>query len=338
MATIGMNGMSLLQLAKQTGSDGRILTIAEVLNRSLGFATVPWQQGNTDGGNEYSVRSALPVIGTRAAGQGAAVTNSVVQQGIDSAVHLESPMIIDKLVYDKAGDKAKLLSNEAEAFIYAFGQAVMIEMFNGNRLQPNSVMQQRIDGFATRYNSSTTFKPVIILASNSPTNHSSIYGVTWGPQNAYGYTGNHFQAGLVQGPTQLETVWDNSTGTLTARKVYSTIFEFTFGLTIENWRQVSRYANVDYALLTKNSASGEDLIQAMIRMIRAMMDVSRGKFHYYMNRDLYTYLDLQQTYKGNALLKLEDVEGREDKVDTFRGYPVIMVDNNVIVNNEAAVS
>lgn len=328
--------MTMIDLAKQTGSDGRILTIAEILNKALGIASVPWKQGNKEGGNEYSVRSALPTIGTRAANEGVVVGNAQQGMGEDSAIHLEAKSTIDTLIYDKAEDKAKLLLNESKAFIEAFGQTIMTELFYGDAKNPNSTLKQRFNGIATRLNSTTTFKPVCFKSAGS-SNCTSSYLVIWGENLNYGFTGKNMQAGLKQGETKLETIYQlNGSSELTARDVYGTKFEWTAGFTNENWRQFSRFANIDVTALKKDSSAGADLIEGLIKQTRAVQKLDAGAATFYMNRDLITYLDLQQTYKGNAILRPEEVNGRTEIVDTFRRIPVIMVET--ISSSETAIS
>lgn len=337
MATL--TGETIVDLAKLTGEDGGILKVAEVLNKQIGVNTVPWKQGNSDVGNMYAVRTAIPLPGTRGVNEGIVASTSGEGQGFDSAIHLEDLSLVDKLLLDRTSDKEGYLFQKSKAKIEGFGQQVMTEMIYGDRKSPTSKLQQRFDGFNTRLNSLSVFGKNCISAEGSsagtPTKLTSVVMPVWGDE-VYGFVPKNMKSGLQKGPTELIEVQETVNSQVKFKPMFRTRYEWNCGLTVENWRQVVRLCNLRYDTLTKNGSSGTDLIEKLITMTNYAQDLSSGSPVFYMAREVMNFLDLQETYKGNAVLKLEEVEGRDFKVKTFRGIPVVMLETMSL--NEAAVA
>lgn len=332
MATIGQKGLTLADLSKRTGADGRIQKVAEILNQQNGIDSIVWSRGNLDLGNMYAVRSALPSdAGTRRVGEGVTLSNSVVGQATDTAAHFERVSSVDELLYDLAADKEEYLMSESRAYIEKMGQDVVNTLFYGNVATNSS----KFNGIATKMNSTSSFTTVFKDAGS--TNCTSIYLAVWGERSVYGFFPKNTQAGLKMGPTVREPVYGtDANGDTTIRYAYNTQFKWDCGVTIENWRQVSRYANIDVTALKHDGSSGALLLKNMVIMLNAVQNLQAGTPVFYVNRTIKTYLDLQETYKTNAHLRLEEVEGRQDRVLTFRGIPVVMVEQ--ISNSETAIS
>lgn len=337
MATL--TGETIVDLAKLTGEDGGILKVAEVLNKQLGITTVPWRQGNSDVGNMFAVRTAIPLPGTRGVNEGIVASTSGEGQGFDSAIHLEDLSLVDKLLLDRTADKEGYLFQKAQAKIEGFGQQVMTEMIYGDRKSPTSTLQQRFDGFNTRLNSLSVFGNNVITGGGSsagtPTKLTSVVMPVWGDE-VYGFVPKNMKTGLQKGPTELIEVQETVSGQVKFKPMFRTRYEWNCGLTVENWRQVVRLCNIRYDTLTKTGSSGSDLIEGLIKMTNCVQAIGSGTPVFYMAREVMTFLDLQETYKSNAVLKLEEVEGRETKVKTFRGIPVVMLETMSL--NEAAVA
>jgi hypothetical protein len=113
-------------------------------------------------------------------------------------------------------------------------------------------------------------------------------------------------------------------------------FSWDCGLTIKNWRQAARLANIDTVALKKDAASGTDLIEKIIVLLNAVQNLESGRPVLFVNRTIKTFLDLQETYKTNGSLSYSEVEGRPGRVLTFRGVPVVL--NEQITNSETVVS
>lgn len=132
------------------------------------------------------------------------------------------------------------------------------------------------------------------------------------------------------GDTKQETLFDASGGRYEG---YRTHFKWDCGLTVRDWRYIVRVANIDVPALTKNAATGADLIDLMVQAIELLPNTRMGRAVFYVNRNIRSFLRRQIANKSNVWLNMEEVAG--NKVLTFDGIPVKRVD--AILNTEARV-
>jgi hypothetical protein len=116
--------------------------------------------------------------------------------------------------------------------------------------------------------------------------------------------------------------------------MYRDWFEWNHGIAVEDWRNVVRIANIDSSDLTKNAASGADLIDLMVQaeeLIDGEGDDSR--LVWYVPGRIRSFLRRQMLNKSNVYLTNETIAGR--RVTAFNGKPLRKVDR--LLQTEARI-
>jgi hypothetical protein len=125
-------------------------------------------------------------------------------------------------------------------------------------------------------------------------------------------------------------------------QIYRDYFKWDIGLTVRDWRGNARVANIDVSNLTKDAASGADLIDLMVEASYRLNAglVNEGKTCIYANRTICSFLHRQAINHANVNLSFDDVIGPNEKVTkrelTFNGMPVRRVD--ALTGTEAQVT
>ena len=113
-------------------------------------------------------------------------------------------------------------------------------------------------------------------------------------------------------------------------------FTWHIGMSVKDWRYVSRVANVDVSLMEAGSVALYDFMRKAYYKLQNRR-VAGGKIAIYCNRDVLEALDALATNAGASdsfvRLKTTEIEGTE--VLTYRGIPIRETD--AILNNEARV-
>jgi hypothetical protein len=115
-------------------------------------------------------------------------------------------------------------------------------------------------------------------------------------------------------------------------QAYRDHFQWKAGFSLRDWRYVVRIANIDVSNLTSES-SNADLIKAMIKAQNKIPNAGMGKQAFYMNRTVYTMLQIQALNKSNSALAI--VPAANQFETQFFGVPLRKVD--AILNTEARV-
>jgi hypothetical protein len=117
-------------------------------------------------------------------------------------------------------------------------------------------------------------------------------------------------------------------------EAYRSHYKWNCGLSVRDWRYVVRICNIDVSTLTKNAASGSDLIDLIVQAIEVLPNLKMGKPAIYCNRTVKSFLRRQIGNKVAANLSLDTAMGKT--VMSFDGIPVRRCD--AILNTEATVS
>jgi hypothetical protein len=134
-----------------------------------------------------------------------------------------------------------------------------------------------------------------------------------------------------KGQVTIENV-DGAGGRMEA---YRTHYRWDCGLSVRDWRYIVRICNIDKSDLTKNAASGPDLIDLLTQAIELLPSVGLGRPVFYCNRTIKSFLRRQIMNKiANSTLTMDTVAGK--RVLAFDGIPVKRVD--VLATDEAVVA
>lgn len=332
MAALSTINPTLLDVTKRLDPDGKIDAIAEILTQTNEvLEDMAWQEGNLPTGHRTTIRTGLPTPTWRKLYGGVQPTKSTTAQITDSTGMMEAYAEVDKALADLNGNSAAFRLSEDRAHIEGMNQEFASTLFYGNE----GTEPEAFTGFAPRFNSTSAANGEnIFSAGGSGSDNNSIWLIAWGPNTCHGIYPKGSVGGMYmedKGNVTVENI-DGSNGRMEA---YRTHYRWDCGLTVRDWRYVVRIPNVDLSDLTKNAASGADLIDLMTQAIEQLPSLTLGKPVFYVSRKVKSFLRRQIMNKvANSTLTMDQVAGKS--VTMFDGIPVKRVDT--LAANEAAVS
>lgn len=311
---------TLLDVTKRLDPDGKIATIAEILNETNEVLDdMVWLEGNLQTGHRTTVRTGIPAPTWRKLYGGVQPTKSTTAQITDTCGMLEAYAEIDKALADLNGNMASFRLSEEKAHIEGLNVEFADTLFYGNE----GSEPEAFTGFAPRFNSSSANNGENIILGGSEsgqTDNTSIWLVVWGPNTVHGIYPKGSMAGLNmddKGQVTVENI-DGSNGRMEA---YRSHYRWDCGLTVRDWRYVVRIANIDKSTLTKDAASGADLIDLMTQAIELIPSLGMGRPAFYCSRTVKSFLRRQMVNKvASSTLQMDEVSGKH--VMTFDGIPV----------------
>lgn len=329
MAVLATTHPTLLDVSRRLDPNGKIDKIVEILNMTNEVLDdAVWLEGNLPTGNQAVIRTGLPTPTWRAMYGGVQPTKSTTSKIVDTCGMLEDYAEVDKALADLNGNTADFRLSEDLAHLEGFNQKFVSTLFYGAETQT----PESFTGFAPRFNSLSAVNGVNVI-TGAGTANTSIWLIVWGPQSAFCVYPKGSRAGLYsedKGQVTIENV-DGAGGRMEA---YRTHYRWDCGLVVKDWRYIVR-AQVDTTTLTKNAASGADIIDIMTQMIELLPNTLIGRPVFYVNRKVRSFLRRQIVNKvAPGTLMMDDVGGR--KVLTFDGIPVKRCDS--LLNTEVAVA
>lgn len=316
MATLTATNPTLADVSARMTADGKIdPNIIEMLsetNEVLDDMTVIEANGFTE--HKTTVRSGLPTGTWRKLNYGVQPEKSRTVAVKDSMGMLETYAEVDKALADLNGNSASWRLSEDRAFIEGLNQTMASTLFYGD----SSLDPEKFMGLAPRYNSlSAENGGNIIDAGGTGSDNASIWLVVWGPNTCHSIYPKGSAAGLQSRDLGEDTLIDAAGGRYQG---YRTHYKWDLGATLRDWRFVVRIANIDVSDLTKNAATGADLIDLMTQALELIPNIGMGRPAFYMPRTLRSFLRRQITNKvASSTLTMEEVAGK--KVVTFDGVP-----------------
>ena len=332
MAALQTIHPTLLDVTKRLDPNGKIDTIAEILNETNEILSdMVWVEGNLPTGHRTTVRTGLPTPTWRKLYGGVQPTKSTTAQITDSCGMLEAYAEVDKALADLNGNTAAFRLSEDRAHIEGINQEFVSTLFYGNE----GTEPEAFTGFAPRFNSLSAVngEQIIQNAGIEGSDNASIWLIVWGQNTVHGIYPKGSVGGLKhedKGQVTIENV-DGNGGRMEA---YRSHYRWDCGLTVRDWRYIVR-VQYDQENLTKDAATGPDLIDLMSDALERVPSLTMGRPVFYANRKALSFLRRQIANKvTNSTLTMETVAGK--KVTHFDGIPVRRVDQ--LTNSEAAVA
>ena len=333
MATLATTNPTLVEVAKRLDPDGKIAMIVEILNQvNEVIDDMTWLEGNLPTGHRTSIRTGIPAPTWRKLYGGVQPVRSTTVQVTDNCGMLENYAECDKALADLNGNTAEFRLSEDRPIIEGFSQEVAKTLFYGNE----GTLPESFTGLAPRFNTSVVATSQsgdnVIKAGGAGADNTSVWLVVWGPQSVHGIYPKGQVGGLSmvdKGQVTIESV-DGAGGRMEA---YRSHYKWNCGLTVKDWRYVVRIANVDVSDLTKDAATGADLVDLMVQALELPPSLQAGRPAFYMNRTVRSFLRRQMKNAKNVNLTLDNVAGK--RVLFFDEVPVRRCD--AILLNEAVV-
>jgi hypothetical protein len=328
MTTLSTTNLTLADLATRQDPDGKIAKIIELLSATNEILDdMPWMECNDGMGHRTTIRSGLPAGTWRLLNYGVQPEKSTTVQVRDATGMLESYAEVDKKLTDLSTDPAGVRFSEDRAFIEGMNQTFATTLIYGD----SGVNPERFTGLAPRFNLKSAENGQNILdAGGTGSTNTSVWLVCWDETILHGLYPKGTSAGLISEDLGQQTLLDAAGGRFEG---YRTHYQWDCGLTLRDWRYVVRICNVDVTALTKNAATGADLMDLMVQAIELLPNTRMGRPVFYCNRTIRSYLRRQIINKSNVWLSMEEVGGK--KVMAFDQIPVKRVD--AILNTEARV-
>jgi hypothetical protein len=331
MSLLATTNPTLVDLAKRLDPDGKVALIAEMLNQTNEILLdMPWIEANGPTSHRTTVRTGIPAPTWRKIYQGVQPVKSATAQVTEGMGMLEAYGEVDKALADLNGNTAEFRLSEDKAIIEGISQEVAKTIMYGNE----GTKPESFTGLAPRLGKKTgsASSDNVIDAGGSSTGCTSIWLVGWGENSVHGIYPKGSKAGLSiedKGQVTLETAPDGSAGRMEA---YRTHYRWDCGLSVRDWRYVVRIANIKISSLTKDAATGADLLDLIAQATELLPNGSRPAF--YCSRSIKSWIRRQQKNSKNVLITMDQVAGQP--VTMIDGIPVRRVD--AISNNETAIS
>ena len=275
------------------------------------------------------MRTGLPNAAWRMLYQGVQPSKSTTKQVTDTTGMMEAWSEVDSKLVDMSGNPGAFRLSEATAFIEAMNQQMVNSLFYAS----TDTTPQAFHGFAPRFNDlSATNGSQIVDAGGTGSDNTSIWFVVWGETTCHLIYPKGSMAGL-QREDKGKTTKENGDGTL--YDVHREKFCWDLGLSVRDWRYVSRVANIDVSELTADASTGADLIDDMVKAYYRLRQrrVTGGRAAIYCNSTVKEFLHRQALSKANSTITVHNVEGQE--IMSFLGMPIRECDG--ILNTEARV-
>lgn len=326
---VGTGAMTLTEWGKRLDPQGKVDKIVEILaQQNEVLDDMLWVQGNLPTGHKTTIRTGLPAVAWRMLNYGVKPGKSHTAQITDTCGMLEAYSQADKSLADLNGNTSQFRLSESTAYLEAMNQEQAKTLFYGD----TSEFAAKYIGFAPRYSRLTREDPeqedssdYIINAGGTGNNCTSIWVVVWGDNSVFGIFPKGSKAGIDMQDKGQVTLDDGDGGHYEG---YRTHLKWDCGVTVRDFRQVVRIANID----TRNLAN-VDLVGLLVEATEKIHNLKLGKPVIYVNKTVRTALRQQIRKTGNVHLNLDTVEGR--RVTSFDEIPVRRVD--AIHNQEAAL-
>ena len=330
MATIGGDAVTLIDVAKRLDPDGSVPDIAELLTQNNEILEdIPWYEGNLPTGHRVTQRSGLPAAYYRKMNAGIPKSKSTTVQVDEAFGELTALCEIDKSIADLNGNTAAFRLSEARAFIESMNQTFCTKLFYGN-VAANG---EEIQGLAPRFSTlSADNGSNIIDAGGTGSNNTSLWLVGWSDHTVWGGFPKGSKAGIqFNKGTGDDWAFDAAQNRFRA---YIDDYKWHNGLVMKDWRYVVRIANIDVTTLTKNAASGADLLDLVAQGVEKIHSLTGVTPRFYGNRTLSSFFRRQMVNKiANSTLAWGDVAGK--RVMHLEEVPFRRVD--ALLNTEARV-
>lgn len=286
--------------------------------------------------HQTTVLSGLPVPAWGALYQGIPTSKASRQSVKDTTGFLEAAGEVDtRLVddFEKADEKASIRMEEAKTHLEAMAQeAASALIYADINVNPEKPM-----GFEARFDDLSAENGGQIVDGGGATAaaQSSIWMITWDKAT------NHliYPKGNKAGLQRIDRGAVPKTDGSNTYFVYREEFRWHLGLSVRDWRYVSRVANIESSLLTSDASAGANLLNLLTEAYYAHYGriAAVGKTCLYMNTNLVKYMDYQaRTTPANQFLTFAQTGINADEVVHFRGFPIR--ESNALTSIEAVVS
>ena len=315
--------------------------IGEVVNLLAQFNPIlqdaPAFECNNGSRHKTTIRTGLPTPTWGKLYKGIAQSKGLKQSVEDTTGFLESSAGVDQRLVDiveAAEDKASIRLEEAEGHLEAMAQEMAQAMFyHDTATDPEKPM-----GFAPRFSDGAAQNGSQIFDAGGVANLTSIWMITWDKKTNHLLYPKGSQAGIKRTDRGLQKALDAAGNPYYE---YEEDFIWHMGLSVRDWRYVTRVGNINEDALIKDASAGVNLIDAMTEAYYGHYGrrASVGKTMMYGNTSIVKYLDYQSrnsTINGALLLSSKEDGPNAEEVLKFRGTSIRETD--ALIKGESLVT
>lgn len=310
MIALSSNNPTLLDLAKATDPDGNIADIVEILmEENEILRDMGWVTGNLPTGTRTTIRTGIPEPTWRKIYGFVQPNKSTTVQVDEKCGSLWAYAEVDCELADLNGNAPAWRLQEDKAHIQGMNNEMAESLFFANE----TTEPEAFTGLAPRFNDlGAENGDNIIDGGGTGSDNRSIWLVVWGPNTVHGLVPKGSTAGLRMEDKGKVTIQGTSGADEGGRmEAYRSLYRWSAGLSVRDWRFVVRIANIDKSNLNKDaSSSSADLPDLMFRALDLVPNLTAGRAAFYMSRDVRTFLRRQlASAVGNSTLRIENVGG-----------------------------
>ncbi|MFA5943186.1 MAG: major capsid protein [Candidatus Thermoplasmatota archaeon] len=319
---VNSTALSLVDVLKVTAPDGTALPIAQLMSaRSAILKDALFVEGNLTTGHTVAQQTGLPSASWRALNAGIAASKGRVNTFTETCAILSSlGQCAVELAEMYPGGPAQYRLHAAEGHIEAMWQ----EMEASWAYASLAAAPNELNGLIPRFNSTTAVGgSQIVLCDDaaSGSDQTSVLLVGWGARKVYGfYPRGSTTGGIVHEAMPAQMLADS--GGTNLLKQYVDTFDWKVGFAVEDYRYISRVANIDAV----NMAAGTSpIFDAMIEAFYLNEGHKGGaKMAWYCNRAMGTYFHKKARAEASNQLTVETIDGKP--VVSFLGVPIRITD------------
>lgn len=331
MATVGSSYLTLADLRRQSNRNDEIADIIEIMaQRNDMLSDAPAMECNQGHEHLTTIRAGLPEPTWRRLYEGVQPTKGTTAQVTDATGYMEDWSEVDAKLVERAKDPQKFRWNEAKAHLMGIAHTLARTIIYGN----TATEPEKFDGLAVRYGDTQAANGnQIIDAGGTGSDNTSVWFITWGEQTCHLLYPEGSPLGIQREDLGKETK-EKSDGSL--YQVYREKFGQDAGLSVRDWRQIARVANIDVTALTNDAQTGADLIDLMVDAYYQLdnPNAGEGNLVIYCSRTIAKFLHKQAMNSKNVRLSIEQYEGRPTTM--FLGHPIRRMD--ALLETEAQVT
>lgn len=333
---------TLLDVARRLDPDGKIATVAEILNKYNEILDdIPFIEGNLPTGHKTTIRTSIPAPTWRLINRGVQPVKATTSQIVETCGMMEAYSEIDKDLAMLNGNTAAWRLSEDMAVIEGMNQALGTALIYGD----TSTNPEQFVGLSARYYQTSAGTAVTgknVIDAGGGTNSTSIWLVGWSNDTIHGIFPKGSKAGLSVEDLGEQTIYDGQTFPGAGRyQAYRTHYQWKVGLAVRDWRFVVRIANVGIAALETagdTTDTSANIVKYMSQALDLLPPAGNVRPVFYCNQRVRAMLRVKMLSKSNAFITLDNLQGPSITRPTlnFMGVPVRRVDS--ILNTEAQVT
>ena len=321
---------TLIDKFSREDSSKKIMKIVELMaKRNDILMDAEYQECNDGSKHKTTMRSGIPEPTWRMFNQGIQPSKSTTVPVLDTTGMMEDYGLVDKALADLSGNADAFRTSENMAKLQGFNNKAASYMIYGNtQAEPQAFL-----GLAPRYNDKSAESGAnIVDAGGTGSTNTSIWFVTWGEMTTHLLYPKGSVAGFQHKFLGQQTARAENGGDFEA---YRDHFKWDIGMSVRDWRANARIANIDVTALTRDGATGANIIDLMIDAMYRIDNPEQGEGRtvIYANRTIQTWLHKQAMNSKNVNLTIGEYGGK--KIPEFLGIPIKR--NDAILNTEARV-